>query len=213
MVILLLAGLPFALLAPLAGPDRAAGCPHDRFVAQQPDVGGFAPDLLRVQRGETVRLRLNSTDVVHGFEVPDLDIQAPDIYPGKVVEVVFTAQEAGRFPFTCTRRCSAGHWRMRGVIEVADSAGAQALTTPELPLYLKMDVDPDAMPALDPAVKESLAALVSVPSSSRGAELKQPLPSQAAAVEARHQIPELVTQPERCRALGSGGICAAPGCD
>jgi cytochrome c oxidase subunit 2 len=188
VVALLLAGLPIAVLAYQQARSVLPGVRTIDVMARQPDVGGFSPDLIRVQRGETVRLRLTSVDVVHGFEVPGLDIHAPDIYPGKVVEVTFTPQRAGRYAFTCTRWCSAGHWRMRGVIEVADPAGAQVPTTPELPLYLKMDVDPDAMPALDPAVKESLAALVSPPSSSRGAELMQHLPAELVTTEARSQL-------------------------
>jgi mono/diheme cytochrome c family protein len=175
VVVLLLAGLPFAVLAYQQARSALPDIRTIDIVARQPDVGGFAPDLIRVQRGETVRLRLSSTDVVHGFEIPGLGIQAPDIYPGQVVEVTFTPQQAGRFPFTCTRWCSSGHWRMRGVIEVAEPAGGQVAATPEPPLYLKLNIDPDAMPALDDAARASLAALETTPSASRGAQVSQHL--------------------------------------
>lgn len=130
--------------------------------ARLPDDGGFGPDMIRINRGETVRLRLSAPDVVHGLEIPGLGISISDIYPGRVVEVTFTAAEVGRFAFVCTRWCSANHWRMRGVIEVIDPGDPGALArlpTPEMPLYERLGLNIDAMPELSPQAGQSLDRL------------------------------------------------------
>ena len=80
-----------------------------------------------MQKGEQVRLRITSADVVHGFAIPKLGIETDDwVLPGKVQEIDFVAEQAGRYEFLCTVWCEAGHWRMRGTIEVIDPDDAVA---------------------------------------------------------------------------------------
>lgn len=115
------------------------------LVANAPDRGGWTPEVLRVDVGERVRLRISSPDVVHGFEIPNLGIRVDEILPGHVQEVDFVATQPGRYAFACTRWCSVDHWRMRGLIEVTDPNGAElphATFAP--PLYQQLGIEIDA---------------------------------------------------------------------
>lgn len=77
----------------------------------------FSPDPIRVKLGETVRLSIISTDVTHGFSLPEFGINET-LEPGKTVRVEFKATKKGEFPFSCSVFCGAGHSEMRGVLIV-----------------------------------------------------------------------------------------------
>ena len=181
VVIFLVVIFPASLLGYQSARSSEPGVRTIDITARMPDDGGFAPDVIRVNRGERVRLRLSAPDVVHGFEIPALGVSVPEIYPGHVVQVTFTPEQVGRFAFACTRWCSAGHWRMRGVIEVVDpqDPGALArLPRPEAPLYQKLGIDLDAMVELDPRVERSLGQLTRPPSAEGGQALQATLPAE-----------------------------------
>ena len=84
----------------------------------------FTPQRLVVNQGDTVRIRVRSADVTHGFEIKKLDVD--DLVPkgGRLVTFEFTADEAGTFPITCSEYCGRGHEKMKGVLEV-QPAGSQ----------------------------------------------------------------------------------------
>jgi cytochrome c oxidase subunit 2 len=179
VVVLLTVIFPASLLGYQSMRSSEPGVRTIDIVARLPDDGGFTPDRLVLYRGERVRLRLSAPDVVHGFEIPALSISVPEILPGHVVEVTFTPEQVGRFAFACTRWCSAGHWRMRGTLEVvgpANPTAASQLPTREPPLYQKLGIDLDEMPQLDPRVERSLSELNTPPSADRGEALKGVLP-------------------------------------
>ena len=144
VVVFLVVIFPASLLGYQSARSSAPGVRTIDIAARMPDDGGFVPDVIRVNRGERVRLRLSAPDVVHGFEIPALGVSVPEIHPGQVVEVAFTPEQVGKFAFACTRWCTAGHWRMRGVIEVTDPADPGALARlprPEAPLYQKLGLE------------------------------------------------------------------------
>jgi mono/diheme cytochrome c family protein len=156
-------------------------------VARVPANGGFSPDHIEMSAGETVKLRLSSPDVVHGLEIPGLGVTVDEITPGKVVEVNVTAKEPGRFAFQCIRWCSADHWRMRGVVEVAPArsaagAGAPLAPTPQPPLYQQLGIDLDKMPPTPQVLPTQR------PSASFGAKVGINLPSELADPQARRAI-------------------------
>ncbi|MCA0454012.1 MAG: c-type cytochrome [Chloroflexi bacterium] len=89
--------------------------------AVAPEAGGFQPDSMQVQAGETVTLRFHAEDVTHGIAIgPGLGIDLGEIDPGHMKEVTLTFDEGGTYTFYCNTWCSPNHWRMRGVIEVRD---------------------------------------------------------------------------------------------
>ena len=85
-------------------------------------AGGFKPDAISVQAGETITLRFHAADVTHGIAIgPALGVDLGDIDPGHVKEVTLTFDQSGTYTFYCTTWCSLNHWQMRGVIDVAGS--------------------------------------------------------------------------------------------
>ena len=94
-----------------------------RINASTPENGGFGPDAIRINTGETVILRFASRDVTHGVAIgPGLGVDLGQIDPGHSEEVTLTFEEPGRYTYYCNTWCSNDHWRMRGVIEVVDPA-------------------------------------------------------------------------------------------
>ncbi len=95
----------------------------------------FDPPVLKVNQGDTVRLRITSRDVTHGFFLEAYDINAsiipdspyielrrpsrPDEPPKKVEEIVFVAEKTGKFHYRCSRTCGSMHPFMQGELIVA----------------------------------------------------------------------------------------------
>ena len=131
--------------------------------ARMADAGGWSPDVLKADVGEPLRLRLTSDDVVHGFAVGQMSMEAVDVEPGKVTEVTLTFDKPGTYTFFCTRWCGVNHWRMRGTIEVSGPA-TNPDPTPKIPLYVTLGIDIDA-PHEAPVVPSSQ------PSAARGQQL------------------------------------------
>ena len=88
------------------------------LVARRPTAGGWSRERIVVNQGQRVRLRIRSEDVVHGFAIGRLNVNAGPIEPGKVTTVEFVANETGEFTYYCTMWCDPNHPRMRGVLEV-----------------------------------------------------------------------------------------------
>lgn len=90
----------------------------------------FEPAVIRVRRGDTLRLRFAATDVVHGFylEGHDLDVTIPplsrqvQVRRGGVTdtreEVVLVATRNGKFRYRCSKTCGAMHPFMMGELVV-----------------------------------------------------------------------------------------------
>ncbi|TAK35363.1 MAG: hypothetical protein EPO21_06580 [Chloroflexota bacterium] len=115
LVLLALVGTPTGVILY----DNAARPANEiTLVAHRPLDGNWSQREIRVKRGQTVRLRLTSEDVTHGFYVPDLGIDAGPISPGKFKTVEFTPERTGSFRFYCNILCSHEHGGMIGQIIV-----------------------------------------------------------------------------------------------
>jgi len=87
----------------------------------------FTPSEIVVEAGEAVELRLKSDDTAHGFRISSTSVNVVIPKRGRSEVVVpFTAPDAGRYEFECTRMCGAGHNFMRGVLVVRERAAANA---------------------------------------------------------------------------------------
>ena len=115
LVLLAIVGTPVGIVLY----DNAARPANEvTLVGRRPLDGNWSQREIHVKRGETVRLRITSEDVTHGFYVPALDINAGSIAPGKFKAVEFTAERAGTFRFYCNVLCSHEHGGMIGNIIV-----------------------------------------------------------------------------------------------
>lgn len=107
--------------------------PQERSITVHARQYGYDPEVIRLNRGDTVRLRFVSQDVVHGFylEGYDLDVAILPMHPtvevhrpsrpGKrevVQEVVFTADREGKFRYRCSHTCGFMHPFMLGELVV-----------------------------------------------------------------------------------------------
>lgn len=73
----------------------------------------FIPSNITVNKGDTVKLRITSVDVPHGFVIDKLGI-SKKLPPGETVEIEFVADKEGNFSFYCSVPCGEGHREMKG---------------------------------------------------------------------------------------------------
>jgi len=97
------------------------------LIARAPEAGGWDPEYITVNKGDTVRLRITGHDVVHGFAIGGLGIDVGSITPGEVATVEFVADKVGQFTYYCNVWCSPYHYRMRGTLEVVDPAAPDVI--------------------------------------------------------------------------------------
>src|SRR5207247_1008548 len=112
-----------AIMSPQAA---AADQPvHDvQIVATQ---YAFEPATIHVTAGESVRLVIRSNDVVHGFSIPALKIDARIPAGGEPITVEFVAPSPGQYDITCSEYCGAGHGQMRASLVSGTRTTAPAM--------------------------------------------------------------------------------------
>ena len=79
-----------------------------RMIATQYD---FVPYCVTVPTGTPVKFRLTSADVVHGFLLPDTNVNTM-VVPGFVAEVDTSFAEPGDYMMPCHEFCGLGHHAM-----------------------------------------------------------------------------------------------------
>ena len=96
-----------------------------RLIAQQYD---FVPRHVRVPADTPVRFRLTSADVVHGFLLPNTNVNTM-VVPGFVAEVRTRFTRAGDYEMPCHEYCGLGHHAMTAHVSVVpgDRFPAQGL--------------------------------------------------------------------------------------
>lgn len=111
--------LSFVLLAmaSLSGPRRAVADENVRVIEIAAKRFAFTPDQIAIKKGETVKIRLTSQDVTHGFFMRALKIDE-EIEPGKTTEVTVTPQTAGTYTTICDHFCGVNHGNMKMTIVV-----------------------------------------------------------------------------------------------
>ena len=86
-----------------------------RLIAEQYD---FVPDCVVVPAQTPVKFRLTSADVVHGFLLPDTNVNTM-VVPGFVAEVRTSFAEPGEYEMPCHEFCGLGHHAMWTRVTVA----------------------------------------------------------------------------------------------
>lgn len=124
LLLLMMAGLAVAF-TPLPVP---AITPQERMLrpgsAQVFEIDArqfaYSPSELHVNQGDTVTIRLVSTDVVHGLYLDGYDISA-EAEPGQSSTLTFIANKPGSFRFRCNVTCGAMHPFMIGKLTVGNN--------------------------------------------------------------------------------------------
>jgi len=113
--------LGLVLLMPIlalgGGPPKKAPDAEVRIIEVTAKRFAFSPDVIKLKKDETVRIRLHSEDVTHGFFMRALKIDS-QIEPGKVTEIVLTPQAAGTYTTICDHFCGVNHGNMKMTIVV-----------------------------------------------------------------------------------------------
>jgi cytochrome c oxidase subunit II len=79
--------------------------------------GRTAINEVRVPVGKPVKFLMKSTDVLHGFYLPDFRVKQ-DILPGSYTYLWVQPEKEGRYDIYCTQYCGTGHSTMRAVLIV-----------------------------------------------------------------------------------------------
>src|ERR1700694_444282 len=79
----------------------------------------FEPRTITVQKGKSVRLLITSTDTDHGFAIKELGIERK-LKATETTVVEFTPSRIGKFEFSCSVFCGAGHEEMTGELVVTE---------------------------------------------------------------------------------------------
>jgi len=103
-----------ALLAPLPVTGAA---PLERHLTVTARSFAFEPGTVRVNRGDTVIIDLESTDVVHGLYLDGYEIST-QAEPGQPGELRFVADRDSAFHFRCAVPCGNLHPFMIGKLVV-----------------------------------------------------------------------------------------------
>jgi cytochrome c oxidase subunit 2 len=85
-----------------------------RIIAQQYE---FVPRCLQVPVGTPVKFRITSADVVHGFLLPDTNVNTM-VVPGFVAEVRTRFEKVGDYAMPCHEFCGLGHHGMWAHVQV-----------------------------------------------------------------------------------------------
>lgn len=85
-----------------------------RMIAMQYD---FVPHCVDVPAGVPVKFRLTSADVVHGFLLPDTNVNTM-VMPGFIAEVRTRFTQEGEYVMPCHEFCGLGHHAMWAHVHV-----------------------------------------------------------------------------------------------
>lgn len=78
------------------------------------DAGAFyyKPNTITVKKGEKVQIVLKSVDMMHDFNIDELNVHSPIVKSGTENTVTFTADKVGKFEYYC----SVGQHRKNGQV-------------------------------------------------------------------------------------------------
>ena len=81
----------------------------------------YTPNIIKINKGDVVKIRLISEDVHHGFYLDGYGVRT-SAYPGQDGNVKFVADKTGRFSFRCSVTCGEFHPYMIGYLVVGPNS-------------------------------------------------------------------------------------------
>lgn len=94
--------------------ETAPGQYEARIIA---NIWFFTPDEIRVPEGSEVTFVITSRDVIHGFFLPQADVNTM-LLPGQITRITTRFDTAGEYPFICHEYCGVAHHTMAGKVIV-----------------------------------------------------------------------------------------------
>lgn len=116
LTILILLGLVSVFGMNFASSEH--GTHQVRYITVQAYRWGFSPSVIKADRWDTLVIKVESLDSVHGFSIDGYDITIKDIIPGDSVKTQLYAGTPGKFKIRCNTICGALHPFMTGELVV-----------------------------------------------------------------------------------------------
>src|SRR5687768_11557376 len=82
----------------------------------------FEPEVLEVDEGDRVVLRMRSSDTAHGLAIKEFKVKKDLPDTGEEITAEFVATKVGTFKVECSEYCGKGHSKMRGRLVVRPKA-------------------------------------------------------------------------------------------
>jgi cytochrome c oxidase subunit II len=127
---------------------------------------GLAATPLVIPTGKLVRLRLQSTDVIHSYWVAELTGKT-DLVPGYDNYAWYKVSQPGKWRGECAELCGSGHYTMQILVQAMSPNDYQAWAKDQL-AKSKATPSPSASPGAAPAASSSPAAAASTSPSPSG---------------------------------------------
>ena len=123
----------------LVSGSPTAGSDGVKDISIRVHAWGFSPRVIRVEPGETVRFRVVSDDIQHGFAINELGLNL-QLVSGREVRSpdVKVALPPGKYPIQCSTFCGLGHPSMKASLIVGNPAPTPAATVPWLASLLTL---------------------------------------------------------------------------
>lgn len=80
----------------------------------------WTPQEISLPAGAEVTFTVTSVDAIHGFLVPETQMNAM-VIPGQITQVEHTFEEPGAYSIVCHEYCGIGHHTMGGRITIEES--------------------------------------------------------------------------------------------
>ena len=100
---------------------------EEKFFEIKAKKFSYIPNIIKVNKGDRVKIRLISEDVQHGLFI-DGYAKKTSAYPGQEGSLTFVAQKSGRFTFRCSVTCGEFHPYMVGYLVVGPNSRFRGYT-------------------------------------------------------------------------------------
>lgn len=95
------------------GVNSAGNSGNTRVINVDAEKFQYSPDVIKVKKGERVKIVINNVDFNHGMVIPGLGLSGID-------SIEFTADKAGTFEFRCPTPCGSDHRDMIGTLVIEE---------------------------------------------------------------------------------------------
>lgn len=93
---------PTAVVSQPNATDSATSTSDTKIIAVEAGSYYYKPNIIRVQKGQKVKIVMTSKDMMHNFNIDELGVSLPLTKSGETNSVEFTANKVGTFEYYCS---------------------------------------------------------------------------------------------------------------
>ena len=106
-------GNSYSNVVSIDGGNSAENSENTRIINVDAQKFEYSPSVIKIKKGEHVKIVINNIDFNHGMVIPSLELSGVD-------SIEFIADEAGTFEFRCPTPCGNGHRDMVGTLIIEE---------------------------------------------------------------------------------------------